>query len=267
MFGHARGGFTGAVADTPGYLVEADGGTVFFDEIGGLPLALQPKLLRAIETRRFRPVGARSDRCADFRVVAATNEDFDRMAVQGQFRADLLYRLRGVVVHVPALVEHPEDIPQLVDHFMRELAPYAESLELTDEALALLCAYDWPGNVRQLRQVIGCAAASGPLRISREEVVAALADQRPSGAKSGPVDLGRHRLKLVLDEVGWDTGAAARVLGVHRATVYRRMQRLGLVPPRRLWTLDSHLRANSRGLGANRANSSLAAVSQSAVAP
>ncbi len=253
LFGHVRGAFTGAVVNAPGYLAEADGGTAFFDEIGGLPLALQPKLLRAIETRRFRPVGGRSDLSSDFRVVAATNDDLDALAARGQFRLDLLYRLRGVTIRVPALVEHAEDIPLLARHFLYACTAQGSAYELTGNALRLLMDHSWPGNVRQLRQAIEHAALVAPRgQVGEEEVRLALAEAEPNGHRDPALDLGRHRLLAELERVGWNTAAAAQALGIHRATVYRRMHALGVAPPRRLSRSSfASIRANSHPFAAN----------------
>lgn len=159
LFGHVRGAFTGAVSDNDGYLVEADRGTIFLDEISGLPLFNQMKLLRAVETREFRPVGARQDRRSEFRVVAASNDDLPGLAHAGQFRQDLLFRLRGIPIEVPLLADRLEDVPALALHFAREAARPGEPVEIKPTAIRELQAYDWPGNVRELRQVIECAIA------------------------------------------------------------------------------------------------------------
>jgi DNA-binding NtrC family response regulator len=251
LFGHVRGGFTGAVTDTPGYLAEADRGTVFFDEIDGLAFPLQRKLLRAIETRQFRPVGGRHDRRSDFRVVAASNENLEVLAQQGSFRKDLLFRLRGALVRVPALATHAEDIPQLARFFLAECANGRGPLQLTKEALSTLQAYSWPGNVRQLRFAIEYAVtmAAGEW-IGNDDLVSALGhvDARAELA-DGVVNCTRGRLIALLERVGWDTNEAARIEGVHRATLYRRMHRLGIAPLRR--GEFAFVRANSHAFAAN----------------
>ena len=252
LFGHVRGGFTGAVRDTPGYLAEAEGGTVFFDEIDGLAFPLQRKLLRAIETRQFRPVGGRQDRRSDFRVVAASNEDLEALAGRGSFRSDLLFRLRGALVRVPALAAHAEDIPQLAQCFLAGCIDGRRSLNLTQEAISTLRAYSWPGNVRQLRFTIEYAAtlAEGEW-IGNDDVVSALG--RTDGmAEVAEEDVNptRSRFIALLDRVGWDTSAVAQIEAVHRATVYRRMQRMGITPPRRGAGFAA-IRANSQTFAAN----------------
>src|SRR5688572_4167741 len=164
LFGHVRGAFTGAVQDTRGYLAEADRGTVFFDEICSLTLNAQAKLLRAIETRSFRPVGGRHDRTSDFRLVAGSNEDLAALVGEGRFRLDLYHRLRALLVRVPPLVDHLEDVPLLARHFAR-CAADGGTTQLTDAAIACLMEHRWPGNVRELRNVVefAIALADGPI--------------------------------------------------------------------------------------------------------
>jgi DNA-binding NtrC family response regulator len=229
LFGHVRGAFTGAVGEARGYLAEAHHGTLFLDEISGLTLASQAKLLRAIETREFRPVGARADRTSDFRVVAATNEDLDTLVDAGRFRPDLLYRLRGVSIEVPPLRDRSADIPLLADHFAQQMAPVGKRIEIRPEALAMLEGHGWPGNVRELRQAIECAVALGDGKVlGRDEVAAALQQVHSHRLNIGPDELARAWLREVLEGHEWNTARAAAELGIHRATLYRRMQRLGL---------------------------------------
>ncbi|HKG90957.1 MAG TPA: sigma-54 dependent transcriptional regulator [Gemmatimonadaceae bacterium] len=232
LFGHVRGAFTGACGTTRGYLAEADGGTAFFDEIGGLAPAMQAKLLRVLQTRRFSPVGTASERQSDFRIVAATNEDIDELVEAGRFRADLAYRLQVIVLDVPALRERPEDIPLLARHF-------AGDADLGDGALARLRAHPWPGNVRELQNVIARATVfcgGRVLRASDIEDALRRAPGRPPAALApaacgAPDDFERRRLTEVLARHGWDTAAVAAELGVTRKTVYRRIHRLGLAIP------------------------------------
>jgi DNA-binding NtrC family response regulator len=229
LFGHVKGAFTGAASDAPGYLAEANGGTAFFDEIGELPLAPQAKLLRAVETREFRPVGARYDRRSDFRVVAATNRQLSELVAGGRFRSDLVHRLTGFVLRVPPLAERLDDVALLARHLLRN-APGRQCAELTPGAIALLREQPWPGNVRELRHVVERAAVFAPSSVvDRDAVFAALDCARPP-VSCPPVSFARSRLFDVLERHGWDTERAAADLGVHRATVYRRMKRLGIPP-------------------------------------
>ena len=230
LFGHVRGAFTGAVSDSTGLLREADRGTVFLDEVSGLPLASQAKLLRAIETRRFRPVGARFDVTSDFRVIAATNERLSDLVAGGRFREDLAHRLGAVVIDVPALKERATDVAELALFFLRTIR---SDLRLDAGALALLEAYSWPGNVRELKQVLEWAAIWSGASVTQHAVAMALSTRFGSAAPTSDLSCERESLRDALERHGWDTRAAARELGVHRATVYRLMRRYTLTPRRR----------------------------------
>ncbi|WP_437764827.1 sigma 54-interacting transcriptional regulator [Sorangium sp. So ce281] len=154
LFGHTRGAFTGAQAAHAGLLEEASGGTLFIDEIGELPLELQPKLLRALEARQIRRLGASDLRPFDARILAATHRNLRARAAEGQFREDLYYRLAVVEVQVPALRERKDDLPALVERFLAAHNPPRSLADLPPNALSLLAAHDWPGNVRELRNVV-----------------------------------------------------------------------------------------------------------------
>jgi two-component system, NtrC family, nitrogen regulation response regulator NtrX len=225
LFGHTRGAFTGATSDAPGYLLEANGGTAFLDEIGGLELRMQAKLLRAIETKSFRPVGGRSDRRSDFRVIAATNEDLERLVSAGRFRADLRHRLDAVVLHLPPLRHRRNDVPALVHHITERVA-VGPPPEFTREAMQALVEPSWPGNVRQLRHVVELLVATSDGEVTASDVGAVLGRGAP---ETGAVEsIALRRLLEVMEEVDWSVAAAARQLGVHPATVYRRLQRAGV---------------------------------------
>jgi DNA-binding NtrC family response regulator len=227
LFGHVRGAYTGAIGESMGFLREANGGTAFFDEISGLPLPLQAKLLRAIETGVFRPIGAARDARSDFRPIAATNDDLSELVRDGRFRADLWHRLSGVVLRVPALVDRIDDVPLLARHFLG-----AASSRLTDDATTALMSRAWPGNVRELRQVLDAAAvfANGPIDLAAVE--AAVANRGPGANSPARTLVERGELVAVLENVSWDMGRAASELGIHRATMYRRMKRHGIqLPP------------------------------------
>ncbi len=179
LFGHARGAFTGATSDSAGYLAQANNGTVFLDEISGLGLPSQAKLLRALETQTFRAVGAQHDKHSKFRIVAASNENLERLSGAGQFRLDLYHRLAGTTVKVPALSSRREDIPALIRAFARETGATHDA-NIAIEAMTMLEAEAWPGNVRQLKHVVELSRALSDGRsVSPDGVRAALAMDGP----------------------------------------------------------------------------------------
>jgi two-component system NtrC family response regulator len=152
LFGHVKGSFTGAVQNNEGLIALADGGTLFLDEIGELPLSVQKRLLRVIEDKSFRPVGSQKTRTSHFRLVAATNKDLDAMVEKGEFRQDLLFRIRSQEIHLPPLRGHREDIPDLVSHYVRRICQrmQVDAKQFHQDFLDYLYQYDWPGNVREL---------------------------------------------------------------------------------------------------------------------
>ena len=232
LFGHVRGSFTGANTDSPGYLAEADRGTVFLDEIGGLPIASQRKLLRAIETKVFRPVGARSDRRSDFRLVAASNDDLRRLAADGAFRDDLIDRLGAAVIVVPSLADHMDDVEALASHLLGATDPTGRFV-MSASAIRELSRHGWPGNVRELRNVIARAVAlTHDSTIEGEDIRGAIAHGRYFVSELPAINdehvQERELLVAILKEAAWDTDVVAHQLGVARSTVYRRMERLGI---------------------------------------
>jgi len=167
LFGHQKGSFTGAIADQRGLFVAADKGTLFLDEIGDMPLALQVKLLRVLETREVRPIGATRSTPFDVRIISATHRDLAKEKENGNFREDLYYRLNVVSLRLPCLDERPEDVPLLAEHFLKRLAPRynRENAAFSPEALELLVKAKWPGNVRQLYNVVEQSVALCPTEI------------------------------------------------------------------------------------------------------
>jgi two-component system, NtrC family, response regulator GlrR len=167
LFGHQKGSFTGAIADQRGLFVAADKGTLFLDEIGDMPLALQVKLLRVLETREVRPIGATRSVSIDVRIISATHRDLAREKEAGTFREDLYYRLNVVSLRLPSLDERPEDVPLLAEHFLKKLAPRygRDNAAFAPEALELLVKAKWPGNVRQLYNVVEQSIALCPTEI------------------------------------------------------------------------------------------------------
>jgi DNA-binding NtrC family response regulator len=235
LFGHMRGAFTGAVADTKGIFEQANGGTVFLDEIGETSPALQVKLLRVLQEGEVRPVGASRLVKVDVRVVAATNVDLETEVSQQHFRQDLFYRLSVIVIRVPALRERREDVPLLIETFLRNACSRAgRRVELTRDAIAALTNYRWPGNVRELENTIERLVV-----LSRGSSVD-LADL-PFKPPTGPeleerlfVDLPsldeieRRYLLHVIEQVGGNRTRAAEVLGIDRRTLYRMAERFGI---------------------------------------
>lgn len=239
LFGHVRGAFTGALTDHVGHLADAHRGTLFLDEVGDLPLHVQAKFLRVLETRSYRKVGGRMDETSDFRLIAATNADLEGAIERGSFRADLMYRIGAAVIAIPGLRERPEDIRILADHFARQAQ--GRVLPLSLDALDLLAGQDWTGNVRQLRHVIVLAGAfAGAGQILRYHVAMALQQScRPTGAPPyGAVEPTEREadeaaLVAILERCRWHVPSAAAVLGVTRKTVYARIRRHGLTIPGR----------------------------------
>jgi DNA-binding NtrC family response regulator len=243
LFGHMRGAFTGALVDHPGVFEEAHGGTLFLDEIGELPIELQPKLLRVLEAREVRRLGASNSRRVDVRVVAATNRSLTREVDRGRFREDLYYRLAVITVRMPPLRERPEDIPLLVRHFERELSARAKSppQPLPDSVVHAYCAQAWPGNVRELRNAVDRALAIGGPGLWEARVSPAPLPGLP-GAALGvtlkePLLAGRQRImeayereyiELALRETGGNISRAATLAGVGRKFMQQAMKRYGL---------------------------------------
>ncbi|HEY7170727.1 MAG TPA: sigma-54 dependent transcriptional regulator [Vicinamibacterales bacterium] len=188
LFGHVRGAFTGAAATKKGKFALADGGTIFLDEIGTMSTALQAKLLRVLQEREFEPLGAERTEKVDLRVIAATNRDLRQMVAEGKFQEDLFYRLNVIPIELPPLRERREDIPALVDHFLRKHAQRTgRRIDRIDEAvLAALQQYDWPGNVRELENTIERAVvlSTGPVITARSVSVLGAAAPQSSGLPS-----------------------------------------------------------------------------------
>ena len=229
MFGHVRGAFTGAVSDHPGYLAEADRGSLFLDEVASMGTAVQAKLLRAIETGEYRAVGGRANARSQFRVVSAANEDMSALARERRFRDDLLHRLAGVVIEIPSLAERRDDIPMLARHFL--VADGNSHIVLDDDAAEFLRDRHWPGNVRELRHVMRLAAAFTCTRVTCAVVRRALGLRlQPDLALISDIPE-RRELTDALERHQWDTERAADELGIHRTTLYRRMKRYRLSVP------------------------------------
>ncbi|MDD3449118.1 MAG: sigma 54-interacting transcriptional regulator [Gammaproteobacteria bacterium] len=235
LFGHAKGAFTGAVAAHRGLLQEASGGTLFLDEIGDMPLTLQAKLLRVLQEREVRPVGATRAVAVDVRVISATHRDLEAGIAEGSFREDLYYRLNVVHLALPPLRERREDIPLLARHFLARLGEGAGQRVngFTPEAVEMLLSYDWPGNVRQLINVVEqcCALSTTPL-VSAHLVSRALRDRPgeiPSFAEAKN-RFERDYLVALLKLTRGQVAAAARLAGRNRTEFYRLLKRHQLSP-------------------------------------
>jgi DNA-binding NtrC family response regulator len=237
LFGHVKGSFTGAVADRKGLFEQANGGTIFLDEIGETSPALQVKLLRVLQQGELRPVGGTRDVKVSARVVAATNRELEREVAERRFRQDLYYRLSAFVIRVPPLRERREDVPLLVAQFVRNASARARrELRIAPEAVAALGSHSWPGNVRELENTVErlvIAARSG--RIGVEDVTRALLPPVPqaqdaTGFSDLPTleALERRYLLHVLEVAEGNRTRAAKVLGIDRRTLYRMAARFGI---------------------------------------
>ena len=236
LFGHKKGAFTGAAADRPGAFAAADGGTVFLDEIGELPIEMQTRLLGALERRQVQPVGSTETVTFDVRVVAATNRDLRREINAGSFREDLFFRLAVVEVHMPPLRERPEDVALYIEDFLAEVP----DLSIDADTIDALSARSWPGNVRELRNVLERAAALGEVEVDRDRPVSmpALAgdvdiDVPFKIGKAAVVDeYERAYMIRLLEAHGDNISQAARAAKVDRVHILRILDKHGLRPKR-----------------------------------
>ena len=235
LFGHKKGSFTGAVADRRGLFQAAQGGTLFLDEIGDMPLPLQVKLLRALEERRVRPVGSHESLDVDVRVIAATHRKLEERIASGEFREDLYYRLNVVKLYIPALAERREDIPLLASEFLSRLGTRYRrgQLALAPDAMELLLSAPWPGNVRQLLNVIEQAVALAATEVIPESLVRQALDAGDTALT--PLDEARRAferdyLVRILKITGGNVTKAARLAGRNRTEFYRLLERHALEP-------------------------------------
>jgi DNA-binding NtrC family response regulator len=238
LFGHVRGAFTGADRDRVGLFEAAHGGTIFLDEIGELPLALQAKLLRVLQSGELRRVGDTEPRHVAVRLLTATHMDLAAAVEKGTFREDLYYRIHVLHLHVPPLRERPSDIPLLAEAFLGRIAEREQTrqLELTPAALAHLIAYDWPGNVRQLQNAIERAAimVDGEY-LDATDLPREIREAAPDtvlhriGTDLTLAELEREHILAVLARVRGNRSRAAKILGLPRRTLYRRLEEYGVV--------------------------------------
>jgi two-component system response regulator HydG len=243
LFGYKKGSFTDAKADKPGLLQEASGGTLFLDEIGEMSLALQPKVLRALEERCYRPLGARREVGFDVRIISASNRDLESAVADGRFREDLYYRLNVIQLTAPPLRSRGTDILLLARHFLEEFAGRSGKavLGLSETTMDKLLNYAWPGNVRELRNAMERAVALARHdKVLVEDLPERIRDYHPSHlilGSSDPQDLvpmeevERRYIQHVLDAAGGNRTLAARILGFDRKTLYRKLRRYGKREP------------------------------------
>ncbi len=232
LFGHEKGAFTGAQYKRKGKLEMANGGTIFFDEIGNIPLKMQMDLLRVIETKQFTPLGSNKVIHVDFRVIAATNTDLEKAVAEKNFREDFYYRLNVFSIEIPPLRERSEDIPLLAHYFLKKYA-YSMNKNVTDispDAMKILLQYDWPGNIRELRNTIERAlvVVGKKNRIEPEDL------NLPHPSKSEPheisslEELERAHIQRTLDQNNWNITRSAEILKIDRVTLYNKIKKYNL---------------------------------------
>jgi two-component system response regulator GlrR len=235
LFGHKKGSFTGAIADRRGLFQAAQGGTLFLDEVGDMPLSLQVKLLRALEERKIRPVGSHESFDIDVRVISATHRKLEERIAQGEFREDLYYRLNVVKLYIPSLAERREDIPLIANHYLTKLGErYRRAgLQFAPEAMQLLVSAPWPGNVRQLLNVVEQSVALAATEVIPESLVRQALDVADTALT--PLDEARKAferdyLVRILKITGGNVTKAARLAGRNRTEFYRLLERHSLEP-------------------------------------
>ena len=238
LFGHVRGAFTGAAGPKNGLMVTAKGGTVFLDEVGELPVDLQSRLLRVLQEKEIRPVGSTRCIALNARIVAATNRDLEVAVSQGAFRKDLYFRLNVVKLRVPPLRERKQDIPLLISHFLQKLSRLnGAERTISDEAVKLMRAYYWPGNVRELENFLeGTAVLSSspvlqvadlPSHIRNPRVARLRSFLPPGGGITPLAELEKQAILSAIDSANGDKLLAARLLGIGKTTLYRKLREYG----------------------------------------
>ncbi len=236
LFGHKKGSFTDAKEDKIGLFELADGGTLFLDEIGDMEVALQVKLLKAIEEQKFRRIGSTADVTVDVCIIAATNQDVEKLVTTGKFRMDLFYRLNVIPLEIPPLRERREDVDLLADHFIGIFSrKFGKDIKgFTEDARESMAAYPWPGNVREFRNVVerGCILATGN-QIGRRELMIPDLNDRQLAEHATSIDslpampLAKAELlviKAAMKQAKGNKNKAARILGVHRTTLYKKLE-------------------------------------------
>jgi len=229
LFGYCKGAFTGAETSQEGILAQADKGTLFFDEVGELPLEVQAMLLRVFESQTYRRVGDREERSVDVRFLFATNRDLAREVEEGRFHEALYHRLNVFRIDIPPLRERKEDIPQLIEHFLQNLYPDRPPYRLSKRAGQSMIAYDWPGNVRELRNVIerGIILAENDLITTKclpSDIADSLEQGEPLAALPTLEQQEKRYILRVMEHVDQNRTQAARILGIGRKTLYRKLR-------------------------------------------
>jgi transcriptional regulator with PAS, ATPase and Fis domain len=239
LFGYEKGAFTGAIKSKAGLFQAADGGTIFLDEIGELPLEMQAKLLRVLQEKEVRPVGSNEKVSIDVRVIAATNRDLEEAYRAGTFRKDLYFRLNVVTVQLPSLRERRSDIPMLTHHFLGRYAQGAQT-QVSAAAMKSLLQYDWPGNVRELENCVARAVALGDGKlIDVADLPPAIRTEQPDSAGSQSADtaslsttalaeMERMTILRVFEQANGDKVLTGKMLGISRATLYRKLKRYNI---------------------------------------
>lgn len=237
LFGYTKGAFTGAVADKVGLVEEAFGGTLFLDEIGDVPAHLQVKLLRLLQDREYRPVGSVETRAANVRILAATHRDLENMVKLESFREDLYYRLKVIEIRLPPLRERREDIPELVETFLKQFAQLSHKRidRIHEDSLKKLQTYDWPGNVRELEHVIERAIAMTRTQVILPEDLGLDSVCQTAAPNDVPLErirslelIEKEAIEKTLQSVAYNKTRAAEILGIDRVTLYRKASRYGI---------------------------------------
>jgi transcriptional regulator with PAS, ATPase and Fis domain len=239
LFGYEKGAFTGAIKTKAGLFQAANGGTIFLDEIGELPLEMQAKLLRVLQEKEVRTVGSNAKVNVDVRVIAATNRDLEAAYREGTFRKDLYFRLNVVTVHLPSLRDRRSDIPMLVHHFLDRYAPDSH-LQVTTAAMNSLLNYEWPGNIRELENCIARAITLGDRRVidvsdlppsirsEQAESSRTVLQDAASLSTTALAEMERMTILRVFEQANGDKALAGRMLGISRATLYRKLKRYNI---------------------------------------
>ncbi len=232
LFGHEKGAFTGAQYKRKGKLEMANGGTIFFDEVGNIPLKMQMDLLRVIETKQFTPLGSNKVINVDFRVIAATNTDLEKAVSEGRFREDFYYRLNVFSIEIPPLRERTQDIPLLANYFLKK---YARSMnknvnEISPEAMKILMQYEWPGNIRELRNTIERALVlvGKKNRIEPEDINLPRISKPDYPELSSLEELEKSHIQRILEQTNWNISRSAEILKIDRVTLYNKIKKYNL---------------------------------------